>query len=146
MSATITHPATKYRVAIRDIAIRNAWTFTQVSDRTDRFEKKGTVVDVHHGPSNLIVKAEKVDGKSHVETGRGGKMFDVQAWLTGVADPERENYIRLSPEQVAKFESGQGIAKISTEVELHPAPIPAAKPAPKPRARKASTDTAPAKA
>lgn len=158
-----TSPATKYRVAIRDIAIQNGWRFEQLG-RIDRFTKGDEVVAVEHGPSNLITRAERAKGTNHFETARNrGKMFDVQAWLTGVPDPEQERYIRLSPEQVRKYESGQGIAKIdgvaavmagAEEKQLAPkptapepkrapakkAPAPKAKaPAPKPAPRAAKT-------
>lgn len=147
MSATTIKPATKYRVAIRDIAIRNGWTFEQVSESTDRFEKNNSVALVHHGPSNLITRAELTTPKGTQVSAKSGKMFDVQAWLTGVADPDRSNFIRLSPEQVKKFESGESIAKIAAEHEIHvaPAPFPAAKPRKAP-AKKAEAEVKPVSA
>lgn len=139
MTVSIITPATKYRVAIRDIAISHGWEFTQIATSTDRFTKGGATIDVHHGPSNLITVAEKVDGKSITKTSRSGKMFDVQAWLTGTPDPDRTNYIRLTEEQIRAYESGQGKAKIAVidaPAPTKPAPAPApaksaAKPAPK---------------
>lgn len=111
---------TKYRVAIRVIGIDNGWKFDQISTSTDRFTKGKTVVDVVHSPTNLISTAEKVEGNSHTQAGSQGKMFTVQAWLTGVADPidsktgKGKRFIRLTPEQVLKFESGKGVALIKT--------------------------------
>lgn len=109
---------TKYRVAIRVIAADNGWKFEQLSTSVDRFTKGKTVVDVAHSPTNLISTAEKVEGNSHTRAGSQGKMFTVQAWLTGVADPidpktgKGKRFIRLTPEQVLKFESNKGIALI----------------------------------
>lgn len=144
---TIT-PATKYRVAIRDMAIANGWTFTQVGS-LDRFEKGDQVVAVEHGPSNLITRAAKsVANRQFDETPRAGKMFVVQEWLTGVADPDHSRFIRLTPEQVRKYESGQGIAKIAPslgekiEAAQTKADEPVKAPKPKAPARKATVPTA----
>lgn len=148
-------PATKYRVAIRDIAIANDWTFTQVSPTLDRFEKGDQVVAVEHGPSNLITRAAKSVGKKQFdETPRAGKMFVVQEWLTGVADPDHQRFIRLTPEQVRKYESGQGIAKIAMaqlpaqdQAEVEEAHvIPAKEPVKAPKPRKAPTPRTASKA
>ena len=154
VSTSTTKPATKYRVAIRDQAVNNGWVFTPLGEAIDRFEKGNVVIDVTHGPSDLITTAEKVDGKSHVKVPKKGKMFVVQEWITGIADPDQERFIRLTPEQIRQYESGQGIAKVRlnladkvAEVDAKPkakstpapakAPVkaqdpkPAAKPVPK---------------
>jgi hypothetical protein len=137
MNATI-KPATKYRVAIRDIAVSQGWTFEQRSVQTDRFTKGATTIDVHHGPSNLIRSAEiLVPGKPIKRIEGGGKMFEVQAVLTGQPDPTHKRFIRLNNEQIARYESGQGIAKITAHVSavIEQADAKAAvKPAPKPAA------------
>lgn len=107
--------STKYRVAIRSIAVDQGWAFSQISSETDLFTKDGVSIRVHHGPSQLISFAEKADEKGSYDQlvkGAGKKMFKVQSWLTGVADPEHRNYIRLSDEQVAEFESGKGLAMV----------------------------------
>ena len=116
--------ATKYRIAIRQIAVDNGWTFKQLNPSVDRFTKGNQRVDVQHGPSNLIAAAERAVGNSIARSGTQGKMFVVQSWLTGVKDEinpktgKGSNFIRLTPEQVAKFESGQGIAKIASVDEI----------------------------
>lgn len=127
MTVTKMSPATKYRVAVRQIAVDNGWTFSQTSAATDRFSKGSTTVDVHHSPSHLISNAEIATPKG-LDTIKGsGKMFEVQAVLTGVADPDHSHFIRLSGEQVVKFESGQGIAKIAAAATA-PRSVPASKP------------------
>ena len=142
MSDTISTPATKYRVAIRDIAVANGWTFNQLSTSIDQFTKGDDVVAVQHGPSNLISTAERrIGDKGHDVVSRAGKMFQVQAWLTGQPDPDHTRYIRLTPEQVRRYESGQGIAKISridlpedkTVTVAAPSTAPAKKPVTKVR-------------
>lgn len=142
--ATHVPAGTKYRVAIRQIAVDNGWTFKQLNAGVDRFTKGDQRVDVSHGPSNLIASAERAIGNSIARAGTQGKMFVVQSWLTGVKDEinpktgKGSNFIRLTPEQVAKYESGKGIAKISTEVEIaeasRTAPTTKAKTVRKPRA------------
>lgn len=135
-------PATKYRVAVRDIAIQNGWTFTQLNPQLDKFEKNGTVIAVSHGPSNLISTAEKLTADNkHDVTERSGKMFQVQEWLTGIADPNHERYIRLTPEQVKRYESGQGIAKLTGVFTATPADEPVLAPKPKDPAKKATKPT-----
>ena len=69
MSDTISTPATKYRVAIRDIAVANGWTFNQLSTSIDQFTKGDDVVAVQHGPSNLISTAERRIGGRLLRTG-----------------------------------------------------------------------------
>lgn len=104
--------ATKYRVAIRDIAVEVGWTMTQISTNIDRFERAGVVLDVHHGPADRIVAAEKVEGNSHTwvaEHGHDRKMFRVRDALVGTKNP---SYLVLTPEQVARYESGRGIAAV----------------------------------
>jgi hypothetical protein len=143
MSNVKISPATKYRVEIRKIAVANGWEFEQLADnpRVDRFTKGKTVVDVTHGPSNLITTAEKLDGKELVPAPSNGKMFTVQAWLTGIADPDHSRSIRLSREQAAANESGQGLAKIVTPAVGDPEPKPVKATAPsKARAVKAVTE------
>ena len=108
---------TKYRVAVRVIAVDNKWTYEQFGP-IDRFSKGNVVIDVTYGPSNSISTAEKVAGNSHTLTGSTGKMFVVQEWLTGIKDPinpktgKGVRFIRLTTDQVTKFESGKGIALI----------------------------------
>jgi hypothetical protein len=142
MSTTAIHPATKYRVAIRDIAIKHGWTWTQESASTDRFVKADMAIDVHHGPSNLISYAEVATAKGLDEIKGGQKMFRVQALLTGVADPKHENFIRLSRDQVLKYESGQGIAKIAAIVVETSAPAEKATPQPAKAVQKPSSPSA----
>lgn len=140
-----TTPATKYRVAIRDIAVANGWTFDQLSTSLDQFTKGDDVIVVAHGPSNLISTAERrIGDKGHDVVSRSGKMFQVQAWLTGQPDPDHTRYIRLSAEQVRKYESGQGIAKIARidlpEDKAVVVAAPATKPAKKTATRKLTSD------
>lgn len=128
MSTTTKVPnGTKYRVAIRVIAQDNSWKFEQISTSTDRFTKGKQVIDVVHSPTNAISTAEKVEGNSHTRAGTQGKMFTVQAWLTGIADPidpktgKGKRFIRLTPEQMLKFESGKGVALIKAMEPAAPA-------------------------
>lgn len=142
-------PATKYRVAIRDIAIAHGWSFEQLDNdpRVDRFIKGKTVVDVTHGPSNLITAAEVLVGDKVLKSvAKSGKMYQVQEILTGVEDPDHTRHIRLQREQVAKYESGQGIAKIKSEAAPASAPVPAPKQAAAPKRRAPAKKTAPVSA
>jgi hypothetical protein len=117
-SIKVLPPATKYRIKVRFIAVDNGWEFEQIAPNVDRFTKGNARVDVTHGSRDLIVHAERAVGNSVASAGKQGKMFTVQAWLTGVADPidpktgKGRNFIRLSVEETAKLESGQGLAKI----------------------------------
>lgn len=120
MSATTTLPdGAKYRVAIRFIAEANGWVFTQIDTATDSFTRGEETVVVTHTPSQRIKAAQYASGEHFDTAGPQGKMFTVQAWLTGVADPinpatgKGSNFIRLSPELVKKYESGRGLAKIA---------------------------------
>jgi cell division septation protein DedD len=145
MPATIVKPATKYRVAIRDIAVTNGWTFRQLSPSIDQFTKDDAVIAVEHGPSNLITRAERLVGDKQLDTARKrGKMFDVQAWLTGQPDPDQQRYIRLSADQVRRYESGQGIAKIEGGVTVAAAvEVADTKPSnPHPKTRNSKADDA----
>lgn len=155
-SAEITVPAnTKYRVAIRSIAVDNGWTFDQPDASRDVFTRDGETLTVHHNHNNAITAAERqVSPDANVESlpSTRGKMFVVQEWLTGIEDTydpktgKGKRFIRLTPEQVKRFESGQGIAKIKGEVTTEakaevktPAPKPAPAKKPTPRSRKAGT-------
>lgn len=121
--------ASKYRVAIREIARKAGWKFSQIANETDRFERTvgegddavTTVVDVHHSAKDYVVEAEKVEGDSHswlTSEGRARKMFRVNGWLSG----DDESFIRLDAKQVARFESGRGIAKIRRDFPVKEAP------------------------
>lgn len=162
-SADITtpaHPNTKYRVAIRTIAVDNGWTFDQPDFSRDVFTRDGETLTVHHNHNNAITAAERqVNPDANVESlpSTRGKMFVVQEWLTGIEDTydpktgKGKRFIRLTPEQVKRFESGQGIAKIKGEPTVKaeattpvktPAPKPAPAKKPTPRSRKAGTKAA----
>ena len=113
--------ALKYRVAVRHIAQDQGWTFTQVATNVDQFTKGEVTIQVHHSPTHLITRAELADPKGQNDmAGSQGKMFTVQAWLTGVADPinpktgKGKRFIRLTDDQVASFESGKGLGLIKT--------------------------------
>lgn len=108
---TVTN-ATKYRIAVRALAVEKGWKFVQTTTGTDRFERAGVVVDVHHGQANRIAAAEMTDGKSFAKTTRAAKMLQVQTWLTGEAVDRFKTSANFSDEQLAQFESGKGIALI----------------------------------
>jgi hypothetical protein len=117
MSNTSSTPAVplarKYRVQIRELAKEAGWSFRQTSTATDRFEREGTVVEVHHGKGDRIAAAE-IAGPDHTDQLPGksrGKWFVVREWLTG--DTSR-TYKPLDDETVAKYESNKGIALVKT--------------------------------
>ena len=161
-STTTISTNTKYRVAIRHIGVDNSWTFDQPDASRDVFTRGDEKITVHHNHNNAITAAERQVGKdANVESlpSSRGKMFVVQEWLTGIEDTydpktgKGKRFIRLTDEQVRRFESGQGMAKIKTDtlteqVENAVAKVDAktpAKPAPAkkptPRSRKAGSKT-----
>lgn len=107
------HPATFYRVGTRVKASEAGWTFTQIATGTDRYERDGVVVDIHHGPSNLMVAAEKTEGDAH-DSIRDGQLKLEKAAVNylGLDVPLTGWYMPKAERAALKIESGRGFAKI----------------------------------
>jgi len=105
--------ATKFRVAVRAAAVANGWGFDQVSTNVDAYTKGETTVHVHHGASDLVTKAEKLEGTKPIEqiiAGAKLKVEKVHNWL--VPADQATEFLKVPAAKVAEYESGKGIALI----------------------------------
>lgn len=114
--------ATKFRVAVRYAAQANGWTFEQISTNVDQYTKGQTTVHVHHGASDLVTKAEKLEGAKPIEQiipGSKLKVEKVHNWLA--PKDQATEFLKVPADKVAEFESGKGLALIKVMDEPKPA-------------------------
>lgn len=105
--------ATKFRVAVRYAAQANGWAFEQISTNVDQYTKGQTTVHVHHGASDLVTKAEKLEGAKPIEQiipGSKLKVEKVHNWLA--PKDQATEFLKVPADKVAEFESGKGLALI----------------------------------
>ncbi|SHT84073.1 Uncharacterised protein [Mycobacteroides abscessus subsp. abscessus] len=114
--------ATKFRVAVRYAAQANGWTFEQISTNVDQYTKGQTTVHVHHGASDLVTKAEKLEGTKPIEQIIPGSKLKVEKVHNWLAPKEQATeFLKVPADKVAEFESGKGLALIKVMDEPKPA-------------------------
>lgn len=105
--------ATKFRVAVRFAAQSNGWAFEQISTSTDQYTKGDTTVHVHHGASDLVTKAEKLEGTKPVDQIIPGSKLKVERVHNWLAPAEKStDFLKVPAAQVSEYESGKGLALI----------------------------------
>ncbi|WP_457095118.1 hypothetical protein [Mycobacteroides abscessus] len=105
--------ATKFRVAVRYAAQANGWVFEQISTNVDQYTKGDTVVHVHHGASDLVTRAEKLEGTKPIDQIIPGSKLKVERVHNWLAPKDKAtDFLRVPAAQVAEYESGKGLALI----------------------------------
>lgn len=105
--------ATKFRVAVRFAAHANGWAFEQISTNIDQYTKGDTVVHVHHGASDLVTKAEKLEGTKPIDQIIPGSKLKVERVHNWLAPKDKAtDFLKVPAAQVAEYESGKGLALI----------------------------------
>ncbi|SIB67357.1 hypothetical protein [Mycobacteroides abscessus] len=105
--------ATKFRVAVRFAAHANGWAFEQISTNVDQYTKGDTVVHVHHGASDLVTKAEKLEGTKPIDQIIPGSKLKVERVHNWLAPKDKAtDFLKVPAAQVAQYESGKGLALI----------------------------------
>lgn len=105
--------ATKFRVAVRFAAQANGWAFEQISTSTDKYTKGDTEVHVHHGASDLVTKAEKLEGTKPIDQIIPGSKLKVERVHNWLAPKDKAtDFLKVPAAQVSEYESGKGLALI----------------------------------
>lgn len=104
--------ATKFRVACRVAGVTNGWKLVQITSGTDQYTKEGTVVHIHHGPSDLVTSAEMLVGEELTTITSKDKLKVERAhnWL--VPADQATQFLKVAKDLVTKYESGKGVAAI----------------------------------
>lgn len=111
--------ATKYRVAVRILAVEAGFEFEQLSSTVDRFTKGELVITAHHSAKDFLTRAERSDGKHYdaIVPATQLKIERVKAWIEG-ADPKNVDRWTLPRSEWDRCESGRGIAKVAVLAEV----------------------------